>query len=64
MMSVERYRSTWRRGVEGGGGVFRSHDVIWEVGDKFRERRRALICTGGPLHTTEDTRSEERREGC
>ena len=26
---------------EGDEGVFRSHDVIWEVGNKFREQRRA-----------------------
>ena len=36
---------------EGGGGVFRSHHVIWEVGEKFRERRRAHINRGGPFQS-------------
>ena len=34
---------------EGGGGVLRSHHVIWYVGDKFCERLSALIPTGGPF---------------
>ena len=32
---------------DGGGGVLRSHHVVWEVGDKFREQLSALIHTGG-----------------
>ena len=48
MMSVERERRTWRRG---GGGVFRSHDVIWEVGEKFRERCHAQIHTCSPFQS-------------
>ena len=36
---------------EGGGGVLRRHHVIWEVGDKFHGRLRALIHTGGPFQS-------------
>ena len=34
-----------------GGGVFRSHHVIWEVGKIFHERRRAQIHTGSPFQS-------------
>ena len=34
---------------EGGGVVLRNHHVIWDVGDKFCERRSALIYTCGPF---------------
>ena len=36
---------------EGGGVVLISYHVIWEVGKTFRERRSALIYTGGPFHS-------------
>ena len=34
---------------EGVGVVLRNHHVIWDVGDKFCERRSALIYTGVPF---------------
>ena len=45
MVSVARDRRNWKRG--GGAGVLKSHHVIWEVGNNFRERLSALIQTGG-----------------
>ena len=36
---------------EGGGVFLRSHHAIWEVGNKFCERRRTLIYTGVPFQS-------------
>ena len=36
---------------EGVVGVLKSHFVIWEVGNNFRERLSALIQTGGPFQS-------------